>query len=92
MRHLRNVPRRRNVPRLNMMRGTRDRAGNLNPSVMRNNTLQLTNRKARHTRINLIYLARHWPGGARLCWPLAKGATFASYEVPMALRAVWETR
>ena len=41
--------------------------------------------------VSLFYLARHWPGGARLRWPLAKGATFASCAVPMALRAVWET-
>jgi hypothetical protein len=33
------------------------------------------------------YLARHWPGGARLRRPLAKGVTFASYAVLMALRA-----
>ena len=33
-------------------------------------------------------MRRTRPGGARLRRPLAKGATFASYAVPMALRAV----
>ena len=77
-----------------MMRGTRDRAGKLNPNVMRNNILRLTNPKARRTRIRLLYLARHWPGGDRLRRPPAKGVTaaqalpahFASCAVPMALR------
>jgi hypothetical protein len=38
------------------------------------------------------YLARHWPGGDRLRRTLAKGATFASCAVPLALRAVWAGR
>jgi hypothetical protein len=33
-------------------------------------------------------LARHWPGGDQLRWLLAKGVTFASGAVPVALRAV----